>query len=330
MEKLDILYVANHDYVDIMLGSIYSVLKNSNIPNITFHIISSGFTSDDYSKIEVFFEKFDNATVNSYSIDNFDIERYGLPAWRGNQIANSLLFFQEIMGYSLDYINQMLYLDADTIVVDDLNGLSEYVGMLNAVRDGCLRTYYNRLGLSNYYNSGVLLINMGEWIDNSCQERIIDFIASLVHKNINIRYPDQDVINCVFDGEIDELPVNYNMAPNMFAFSQRELKQYYSLNKVNISHDEVLEAKKEPIILHALGFAGIKPWSKNHVNPYNEEFLKYIRAVNPNFELQELSLIKKILASSPSLFHKAVLIKNSLPPELEDKVRNLSLKLHQK
>ena len=51
-KKNDILFTANKGYIDILLASIYSLLLNGELKNLRIHIISDGFDSYDYKRIE--------------------------------------------------------------------------------------------------------------------------------------------------------------------------------------------------------------------------------------------------------------------------------------
>ena len=70
--------------------------------------------------------KYPNVELYFYDIATFDIEKYGISNWRGTQIANARLFYQNILGASVSEMDNLLYLDSDTIVVSDLNDLEEY------------------------------------------------------------------------------------------------------------------------------------------------------------------------------------------------------------
>lgn len=48
MEKIDVLYTINHNYLNIKLTSLLSIIKNGNIKKIHCHIITSGFQIENY------------------------------------------------------------------------------------------------------------------------------------------------------------------------------------------------------------------------------------------------------------------------------------------
>ncbi len=323
MEKLDVLYTVNDKYIDIMLASALSLIMNGNLNGIRLHIITSNFSLDDYEKVEDVLCKYPNVELYFYDIATFDIEKYGIPDWRGTQIANARLFYQDILGPSVNGMDNLLYLDSDTIVVSDLNNLEQFNGSsISAVKDGCFKNYLTKMGgISNYFNSGVLYFNVSNWTEKGYQNRIVHFLENC---KLPLTYPDQDALNCALDGSINSLPLNYNLGANAYLFGPKLQSLYYG-KKSNISDDEVVEAKKDPKILHSTGILSIKPWSNNKVNPFNDEFMKYILMANPEFEKIEISKLKQILTASPMLFKAAVIAKVYMPEPIRDFSRKLTL-----
>lgn len=325
MKKIDVLYSADRNFIDIMTASILSLIINSNIENITLHIITSQYEETDYKKIEELVHRYPNVTVNFYPIEDFDIEKYHLPSWRGTQIANSRLFFQDILKSQLSTVSNLLYLDSDTIVVSSLTDLEEYnKSKINAVKDSISYSYFSRLDLKKYYNSGVIYINIDEWIKNKYQECLIKTIETTNKKLI---LPDQDILNCALQNEITELPLNYNLNPYTYLFDGILSKLYFNEKIRMVTHEEVIKAKTSPKILHTSGLANIKPWHENTINPFNDEFRRYIIQVNPNFEKLPLNEYQQLLNDNSLLLKYLLVAKNYLPPKISETIRTTSTKL---
>lgn len=324
MGKLDVLYTVDNKYIDVMLGSIVSLILNANINELRLHIITSGFSLDDYRKVEDALYKYPGVQLYFYDIRTFDIEKFGIPNWRGTQIANARLFFQEIISENVGTIDNLLYLDSDTIVVDSLEGLTEYNSKtISAVKDGCFKNYLTKMGgLSNYFNSGVLYFNVPEWTSGGFQDEIIHFLETT---QLPLMYPDQDALNCALDGNICSMPLEYNLGANTYLFKKELGQRLYYSKRTNLSYDEIEAAKKNPRILHSTGLLSIKPWMNNDINPFNDEFMKYILMANPEFQKLDISRLKKILTFSPELFKMMVIAKTYLPEPIKDFARKLTL-----
>lgn len=177
-------------------------------------------------------------------------------------------------------VDKMLYLDSDTLINDDLTQLyntdvSQYA--FGAVRDMALintpkhpageyvkefKQKYLKHDL--YINSGVLVLNMtylrtipGPWKTNS-----------------TLKYPDQDILNIVFDGKILELPLRYNTVSNgiydkKFPLSERN----YIKKKIYIEH---FYAACKPYYYHPFNRETYAKFSHTarKIGLYPEDFLR--------------------------------------------------------
>ena len=325
MERLDVLYASDANYIDIMMTSIISLIKNSNIKFLNIHIISSGFNNNDYSKVRDIISRYPNVKVDFYPLEEYDIERYNIPSWHGLQVGNARLFFQDIIGNKVKDIDTLLYLDGDTLVKGDLNQLDKYTGNpISACKDNISPSMARKYGVDTYYNSGVLLINVNEWVRRHLQDKILD---EVYNPSTELYLPDQNILNIALKDDIGELPINYNLMPLEYFFNEKERKRYFNPKLRQRTAAEVGEAIINPKIYHCCCLAGIKPWYKNSINPFNEEFLKYVYEVNPDFELYDSNKFRQIFDQHPELLKKLLLLRNYLPNDFNIIVTKLSILL---
>lgn len=304
MEEIDILYTINSKYIDIMLTSLLSVIKNSNCKKINCHLITSQFQLEDYHKIEAFLKKHSNVQIEYYPLENFDIEKFKIPNWRNSQIANARLFFQEILNQKLSKIKNLLYLDADTITCSDLTELKNYQKSLFAVKDlGFHKEAKQSFHLLNYYNSGVLWIDIEKWLQNNDQDRIIHFIEN---NKLPLVCPDQDILNLALKERIRPLPREYNVPEQFFIWNTFVEYLYFLYKGINIG--EVQNAKKNPKILHFYGLS-VKPWTEGNLNPFQQPFKELIKEVNPDFIKEPLSEEIQKFINSPKRYYNYLLTK---------------------
>lgn len=298
MEELNVLYTINQKYVDICLTSLLSIIKNSGIPYIHCHIITSGFQKEDYQKLNQFIAKHQNVEIKCYPLENFNIEQFNIPNWRGTQIPNARLFFQEIMNQEISKIKQLLYLDADTLTVSDLTKLKEFQNGLCAAKDiGITKKRCKELGVKNYYNAGVLLIDTDYWTTKNSQDKIIKF---LMKNKKTLLWPDQDILNLTFQEEINSLPIEFNLSDASLIYNI--ISECLFLLGKNITTKEVIHAKNNPAIIHCCGFDP-KPWNEGNLNPLHEMFMNLMQEVNPNFQELPLSDDLKRFSQNPQLFY---------------------------
>lgn len=326
MKNTGILYATNKEYLTITLASMLSLIENTNGEELNIYFMTENLNEQDYSLIEKIVKVYPHVHLSIYPIEEFQLEKYGIPGWQNTQTANARLFFQRILGNQIDEIEELLYLDSDTIVVDNLKKLDRYNGKIHAALDNALPSYLEQLGVTRYFNSGVLKINTNWWKKENCEKRIIKFVRDNPTKKLT--YPDQDILNYVLGEEIEEMPMSYNLPPAVNMMNRVTLNLY--CKKIKRDTSEIISAKKDPQILHSYGLLGIKPWTNNTVNPYNEIFRKYLYEVNPSFELQELYGAKRLLSINPKLFNGLFLLKTYTPECLQGAIKQTALTFYKK
>ena len=322
--KNDILYTCDNNYLDIMLASIISLLKISKLDNIRLHIITDNFNKNDYNKVYQILSIYPNVELYFYNLDEYDINKYNIPKWCGCRIANSRLFFQDILGKNIDSIDNLLYIDCDTIIVSDLRDIIKFSDeTICACKDRTHNKYCLELNLDKYFNSGIIYFNVKKWIKEDCQKLIKEYLKD---NKVNYNFPDQDILNLVFKDKIKMLPLNYNVNPDVFIYKDLFGNIYFNKKMRTINYDEANDARLNPKILHSYALANIKPWSNNKVNPFNEIFTEYIKLVNENFQLEELKYIKKIMSVNPTIFYAYLFIR----PYISTELKNNGMKLLKK
>ena len=323
MERLDVLYTVNNKYIDIMLASILSLIEHGQVNNLRLHIITSDFNKDDYHKIEGFLTKF-NLEFYFYDIKEFDINKYHLPKWRNTEVANARLFFQSIMGYDLEKIENLLYLDADTLVVNSLNGLNEYSdNTINASIESMQRAHYIRTKINPYYNSGVLYFNVLKWINENMEEKIIHYLENRCD---NLVFPDQDTLNYAINEYITKLPLKYNLLAVDRFLNSLFRKIYFDTYGPNTRSNEIKEAELKPVIFHGTSLFEIKPWDSN-AHPDYELFTKYLNMINPEFKSDELTFWQKFFSQNPLLLKCLIVAHSFTPKTIQPLARKLAVKV---
>lgn len=322
MENLNVFYNIDNNYVDIAMASMISLIENSKINIIDFHIATVNFDFSCYQKIERLYQYYPNINIFYYDLEKFPIDQYNINSWRGTQVASSRLFFQSMIGDKVKNMNNLLYLDADTITMKSLLELKQYTNGIYLSEDaGMMKYYKNRLGiLGNYYNSGVIYINVPYWIENNCEEKIKSFLFN--NDTSKLTYPDQDILNISLNEELKSFSLSYNYPIYFKLLNNTEKRLFFNKNR-NISYEDAIQYDLDPNIIHAYGSFGIYPWSNNHVNPYNDIFMKYIYQANDNYTLMELDQLRKIISYNKYTFKAAIITRGYIPEEVCNKIKKL-------
>lgn len=326
MKKNHILYTADHNYFPHMLTSIYSLAENNKENELIIHIIEDKFTKEDISLLEQLKILYNNIELKIYSLDDLAwlMSQFNIPKWKGTSIANARLFANEL----INDVDQILYLDSDTIIVNSLDELfsKEINTPLAATKEFLIPQHldklnreYKNIKIKNYYNSGVLLFNYDLWYQEDCLDELYS-----VSQNYNkeLIYPDQDLINIAFSNNIEELSLDYNIVPLVKELENHKLlaKKFLKDHPIYYSYNEVMESLKHKHILHALNYMGLQAWDDSKVHPFQQEYLNYRKIWDPNFIPCKVSSNKKYY-QIPYISDLNLLAKTFLKEETHKKIK---------
>ena len=173
-------------------------------------------------------------------------------------------------------LNKILYLDCDIIARNSLKELyeiefdkEEYCAAVpDCVSDICR----NNIGIdnrSNYYNSGVVLINLELWRKENVAEK---FMTIMYENEGKLQYPDQDIINIAFKNKIKTLNAKYNVTSYEYAYTYDELMFYHNAS-FYIDKNEFELAINNPNIFHFTNDILLtRPWINGTNHPYFAEW----------------------------------------------------------
>lgn len=174
--------------------------------------------------------------------------------------APAFSYFSKEMYYRIlaakllpETVDRVLYLDPDLIVTDSLLefynmplGDCFFAGVRDRLQDLEKNTYKRELGLTgknSYINSGVLLCNLKLLRK---EQNIQDIYDMLKRQGEKLKFPDQDLINVLYEGRIAVVEDRYNLNPNILYF-----KEYFCYNFAPWF-------MKKPAVIHYMGEG--KPW----------------------------------------------------------------------
>ena len=247
-----IFYAADDNYAPYLAVSVASLLENSCGDNFyDIHILTSPMSEENKSKIAAL------EGVNS----KITFEDMGE---RIKSIADkvSIRDYYSISTYFRIFIAEMfpeydkaIYIDADTVVIDDIEKLySTDIGdcLVGGMPENVmLMDVFSRyssivLGIPNteYFNAGIILMNLNEFRKTKMEKRFIELLSRR-------KFPvaqDQDYLNLLCHGRVHYFPVEWNLDP------------------VDIYKD------KKPHIIHYKMHR--RPWYYDGVN-FGEHFWKY-------------------------------------------------------
>lgn len=276
---VNILYASDDGYAPLMLTSMLSAADHVNGRSIDFYIMDCGISEKRRQYIEQYFDDTDVRVVfERFDPEHFYPELTGkLKTDRGSVSQYLRIFFQHAVD---DSVHRILYLDCDTLVVDDLQALYDKDlsgNIAGAVKDAVSSVHKMRVGYTpgeSMFNSGMMLINVDLWRSRHIERRLADILFMTGGR---IPYADQGALNIVLRGSVKFLHPRYNVMSYFYDLSYRELmicrkpRRYYSRKAVSgaVSH---------PCVLHFITiFTSVRPWYRNSDAVMKYYFLSWYR-----------------------------------------------------
>ena len=145
--------------------------------------------------------------------------------------------------------SRVLYLDGDIVC----NGsISEFMTMnignhiVATAPDLKCKEYATRFSLSNYFNAGIILINIDQWMKKNITSLLLETLNLYQSQNIELPCADQDILNIVLKDNTFFVSRKYNMPYRLVR---------PSLFKKSIKNENPSSAS----LIHFIG--AIKPWT---------------------------------------------------------------------
>jgi len=283
---LNIVFATDRGYLQHLAVALASLLDNNSGMNI--YIINNDISANDWKKLEKLFIGKDSNLIDA-KIDDRQIE---------SLITHS--HFTKAMYYRLfipDIVkgDKALYLDVDIVINGRINDLYDTEISNTFLAAVVNMDIYNPhdLGMESsakYFNSGVMLINLGYWRVHNIREKVIEFVSRNPEV---IRFPDQDGLNSVINGNWLELHPKYNL--------------HTGLLYINYSPDlPIKEAIDNPTIIHYTGYP--KPWHLRSNHRYKRFYWKYLRMTPYKYfipdDLNIINIVKRMVPISVKQYLK--------------------------
>lgn len=240
-KSVHVAFCCTADYVRYAGVVIFSAL-NSSKRNFTFHIFSKDFFDSDKSKMQHMAKKY-KCNIFLHFVNDEDLLEYNDPG-EFSYASYYRLFIPEFLG---QYTDKFIYTDVDVCFLKDIGllydiDLKDYCAGVVEIQGGGHKSESKRVGVSRYFCSGFMLINVEKWIQNEVKNKIL----SLLIKNKQFVYPDQDILNIVLCKNILFLEPKY----------QYQYSISHSIDNIKNSQDVAIP--DDVVIFHYTG--SIKPW----------------------------------------------------------------------
>ncbi len=281
---MNILVAVNNTYIKQLNILLNSIQKSNIDEKFDIYVLNGNLTKKQIKEINRGLN-LENFCVHDIKIDEEKIS--DLPVHEA-RYPLEIYFRIFAVKYLPQNIDRILYLDADTLVINKLNELYDmdfeenYFIATTHVKKILHKFNEIRLGIDRnepYINTGVLLMNLKELRKTKTDEKIKEFLKKNEKKLI---LPDQDIISVVYGNKIKIVSdLKYNLG-------DRNLN-YYNLNNPK-SKIGIKWIRKNTVIIHY--FSRNKPWHKGYVGRLGCFYNKFVE------EMEAQNKHKKVLILS--------------------------------
>jgi lipopolysaccharide biosynthesis glycosyltransferase len=212
------------------------------------HVLSDGFSEGTQRRVLSSLPK-GSASIRWVPVDLGNFQEFSTLSYISKMTYARFL----IPHIFQDTASRVLYLDADIIVLDDLEQLWETNlngAVVGAVLDGLdTQLKNNKPGLENvprvrdYFNAGVLLIDLDRWRKERISEKALEYLA----RNPLSPFSDQDALNVACDKLWKKMDPRWNLQDY---YEKKRLSEMNLQQRPGIVHFVTREKPWDPRILH--------------------------------------------------------------------------------
>lgn len=247
MSEIPIFLAANEKYSKYCAVTISSVMKHTK-SKVKFYILDGGITEKTKLRICNYVRTLKDTDVEILSLNGFELNKFPN---KGHYTVNT--YSRYFIPMLKPDFNKVIYIDCDLVVVKDIKEFFD-IDMENLPLVATSEDFYphNKKMLqnfypqykdeSNYFNAGVVLMDIKSFIKNDYSKQLIDNVFKYYDK---VNCPSQDIMNIVFENKCKIVDYKFDYMPDLFYM----LKKF----KPTISDNYI----KDSIIIH---YTSGKPW----------------------------------------------------------------------
>jgi lipopolysaccharide biosynthesis glycosyltransferase/glycosyltransferase involved in cell wall biosynthesis len=286
-DRIQVALAADENFAIPLAVTVGSLLKQCNTSkSVTLHILDGGITEQSKARLIQSWSAY-HANVNWYPLDMKRLA--GLPiSAHVTHTAYARLLLPTLLPADL---KRVIYLDSDLLVrrdvaelwdlpfqgaaclavtdvaaprIDAEHGLANYLACQPHLAASRPIRNFRELGLdpsAEYFNSGVLVIDLDAWRDRNVAGRAL---ACLENHREHVLWWDQYALNVVLHGSWRPLDVRWNQGSHIY--------RYPSAAESSLDPESHTKLLSDPWIVHFTSPS--KPWQHGCEHPFTYQFLQ--------------------------------------------------------
>ena len=278
-DSINIVFATDNYFCKYFAVALQSLIDNSNETKKYDIIVFESDISSRNKKLLL------DMIPQHFSLRFFDLSEYISETFDSIRLKpknnwSISMYYRIFIPFIMKNYEKVLYLDSDVCVNKDITELfdiqfndkqilvvKDSISPVLAQNKKRLKYMIRTLNLKNpenYFNSGMIMFN-----NNNIDK---EFYKNEILRAFNIKdllYPDQDILNVVFENKIKLIPTKWN-----YLYAEPVWGMHY-LNLITGEYKkDFLEARKNPYIIHYC--SPRKPWNMPSVE-YSQIFWHYAR-----------------------------------------------------
>lgn len=271
-----IAFISDNNYVLPLRTAIRSIIANKKPKTqIEINVIAVNITDSNINKIEN--ERKKNVHINVIVISD------GILKFKGGSVINPTVSRADIAKFYLSDIlkdiDKIIYLDCDTLVLEDLSDLynTKLGDNYAAVTDDWQTHYFVTDNKERFFNNGMMLLNLNKIRQDNIEAKLVDY---KLNDKIN-RFVTQDAFNSAFYGKTIFVPLIYDtFAPeydNDYVLVRIKEVLGIHYNPKLYPYKTKKDFQNAVVVIHYCGYFNVKPWWKiDFLKKSNRLWYKYV------------------------------------------------------
>jgi len=213
---IPIFFATDDNYIPCLDVALSSLIENASKDyNYVINILNTGIKQENIDIVKRL--QSNNVIINFCDISDkvADIKNQLRDIYHFSVTAYYRLFIESLF----PQYDKAIYLDCDIVVLGDISKLYNTDlkdNLVAAIRE---QVVYNHpvfseyaekcvgVNRENYFNSGILLMNLAEFRKNKIQDKFVDMIKTY---NFDVIDPDQAYLNFLCRNKVKKLPTGWN------------------------------------------------------------------------------------------------------------------------